>query len=87
MKKSTWIWTLILSILNIAVVGYLYLKSRKDHSEDAQIDFWLKYLGLVAFDFLLWIMFKRTKLRKPILAIIIVLLTILFPMMFEIFSR
>ena len=87
MKRSTWIWTIIIVILNLLVLVYLLFKTRKDHSEDAQIFFWMYYLSLIAFDFLLWLMFKRTKLRKPLFIIMVVLLIILFPMMFEIFTR
>jgi FtsH-binding integral membrane protein len=87
MKTSTWVWTIIIALLNLAMLAYLILKTKGDSSEDAQILFWTYYAGILAFDFLIWLAFKSTRLRKPIIGIIIFMLIILFPLMFELFMH
>jgi hypothetical protein len=82
MSRVNLIWTMVIVVINIVLVGYLRHYVVSDSSDKSVILFWFYYPVIIISNSIAWVTIRKTELRRPMQIIIITLLVLFFPLLF-----
>jgi len=85
MNLKTIFWILLIAIIDILLIGYLRQIIAIDGNDKAIIQYFLYYPLIVVANSIVWLFCRKTKLNRPLIILILLLVILFYPLMTSIY--